>query len=73
MRKRKQAREMQEKREDQRPILKKLRAALLGSFKGAARRKNELCKGGPGVTGTLGKAKSHFYPTQMGSGTAPPG
>ena len=26
----------------------------------------------PGVTGTLGKANSHFDPTQTGSGTAPP-
>ena len=30
------------------------------------------CRGVPGVTGTLGKANSHFDPTQMGSGTAPP-
>ena len=26
----------------------------------------------PGVTGTLGKANSHFDPTQTGPGTAPP-
>ena len=26
----------------------------------------------PGVTGTLGKANSHFDPTQTGSGIAPP-
>ena len=26
----------------------------------------------PRVTGTLGKAKNHFDPTQTGSGTAPP-
>ena len=26
----------------------------------------------PGVTGTLGKANSHFDPTQTGLGTAPP-
>ena len=26
----------------------------------------------PGVTGTLRKANSHFNPTQMGLGTAPP-
>ena len=28
--------------------------------------------GVPGVTGTLGKANSHFDPTQTGPGTAPP-
>ena len=32
----------------------------------------EKRRGVPGVTGTLGKANSHFGPTQMGSGTAPP-
>ena len=36
---------------------------------GAARRKNGLCEGLPGVTGTLGKANSHFDPTQMGRGS----
>ena len=30
---------------EDRPILKRLRAALLRSFKGAARRKNGLCEG----------------------------
>ena len=39
---------------------------------GAARRKNGLCEGVPGVTGALGKANSHFNPTQTGLGTAPP-
>ena len=29
-------------------------------------------RGVPGVSGTLGKANSHFDPTQTGSGTAPP-
>ena len=29
-------------------------------------------RGVPGVTGTLGKANSHFDPTQTGSGTALP-
>ena len=38
---------------------------------GTARRKNGS-RGVPGVTGTLGKANSHFDPTQKGSGTAPP-
>ena len=30
--------------EERRPILKRLRATLLRSFRGAARRKNGLCK-----------------------------
>ena len=41
---RKRAREKHDKRED-RPILKRLRATLLRSIKGAARRKNGLCEG----------------------------
>ena len=32
----------------------------------------QLPRGVPGVTGTLGKANSHFDSTQTGSGTAPP-
>ena len=36
---------------------------------GAARRKNGLCEGVPGVTATFGKASSHFDPTQTVSGT----
>ena len=39
---------------------------------GAARQKNGLCEEVPGLTGTLGKANSHFYPTQTGLGTALP-
>ena len=35
---------------------------------GAARRKNGWCKGSAWVTGTLGKANSHFDPTQTGRG-----
>ena len=35
---------------------------------GAARRKNGLREGVPRVTGTLGKANSHFGPTQTGRG-----
>ena len=50
--------------ENKRPILKKLCAALLRSFRGQ--------HSVPGVTGTLGKATSHFDQTQTGSGTAPP-
>ena len=40
---------------------------------GAARQKMLCLRGVPGVTtGTLGKANSHFDPTQTGSGIAPP-
>ena len=35
---------------------------------GAARQKNGLCVGVPEVTGTFGKANSHFNPTQTGPG-----
>ena len=35
---------------------------------GAARRKMVCVRGVPGVTGTLGKANSHFNPTQTGRG-----
>ena len=35
---------------------------------GAARQKNGLCGGVPRVTGTLGKANSHFDPIQTGRG-----
>ena len=38
---------------------------------GATRQKNGL-RGVPGVPGTLGKANSHFDPTQTGSETASP-
>ena len=38
----------------------------------AARQKNAFCEGSARVTGTLGKANSHFKPTQTGLGTAPP-
>ena len=37
----------------------------------AAQRKNGLCEGVPGVTGTLGEVNSHFDPTQTELGTAP--
>ena len=33
---------------------------------------SEKMKRGAGVSGTLGKANSHFEPTQTRSGTAPP-
>ena len=52
---------------EDRPILKKLRATLLRSFRGLHAKK--ICvRGVPGVTGTLGKANSHFNPTQTGRG-----
>ena len=65
------ARERQEKRDD-RPILKKLRATLLRSFRGLHGEKMVCVRGVSGVTGTLGKTNSHFNPTQMGLRTAPP-
>ena len=64
---RRQSRERQEKRED-RPILKGLRATLLWSFRGLHGEKMVCVRGVPRVTGTLGKAKSHFDPTQTGRG-----
>ena len=39
---------------------------------GATRQKMVCMRGVPGVTGTLGKANSHFNPTQTGLGTALP-
>ena len=55
-----------------RPILKWLRATLLRSFRGLHGEKMVCVRGVPGITGTLGKASSHFNPTQTGLGTAPP-
>ena len=48
------------------PILKRLRAALLGSFRGLHSEKMLCVRGVPGVTGTLGKANSDFNSTQTG-------
>ena len=56
-----------EEREDW-PILKRLRATLLRSFRGLHGEKMVCVNGVPGVTGTLGKANSHFDPTQTGRG-----
>ena len=64
---RRRAKERQEKRED-RPILKRLRATLLRSFRGLRDEKMVCVRGVPGVTGTLWKANSHFNPTQTGWG-----
>ena len=56
-----------------RPILKRLRAILLLWFRGLHGVMTIVCvRGVPGVTGTFGKANSHFNPTQTGLGTAPP-
>ena len=60
------ARERQEKREDSQQILKRLRATLLRSFRGLHGEKLVCVRGVPGVTWTLGKANSHFNPTQTG-------
>ena len=57
---------------EDRPILKRLRATLLRSFWGLHGKKMVCVRGVPRVTGTLGKAHSHFDPTQTGLGTAPP-
>ena len=48
---------------EDKPILKRLRATLLGSFRGLHGEKMVYVRGVPGVAGTLGKAKSHFDPT----------
>ena len=64
------ARERQEKRENMRPILKRLRAAFLRSFMEDG--KKMVCvKEFPGVTGNLLKSNSHFDPTETGSRTTP--
>ena len=69
---RRRAGERQEKREDRPPISKKLPVALLRSFRGQHGEKMVCARGVLGVTVTLGKANSHFDPTQTGLGTAPP-
>ena len=72
MRRRRRAIERQGKGEDRRPISKRLGAALLRLFRGQHGEKMVCVRGVPGVTGTLGKANSHFGPNLTGSGTAPP-
>ena len=57
---------------DRRPILKRLRATPLRSFRGLHGDKTVCVRGVPGVTGTFKKTNSHFNPTQTGLGTAPP-
>ena len=65
MRRRERARERQEKREDRRPILKKLRAALLRSLRGQ-HGDNMVCARG------VVRPTAFFDPTQPGSGAAQP-
>ena len=60
------------KAEETRPILKRLRAALLQSFWGQHGEKMVCVRGVPSLVGILGKTNSHFDPTQTGLGTAPP-
>ena len=57
---------------EDRPILKRLRATLLRSFRGLHGEKMVCVRGVPRVTETLGKTNSNFDSTQTGSGTAPP-
>ena len=60
------------KAEEDRPILKRLRATLLRSFRGLHGKKMVCVRGVTRVTGTLGKTNNHFNPTQAGLGTALP-
>ena len=53
---------------EDRSILKRLHATLLRSFRGLHGKKMVCVRGVHGVTGTLGKANSHFDPTQTGWG-----
>ena len=65
MRIQKRAKERQEKGEDRRPTLKKVRAVLLRSFGGHPGKKMFCARGVLGVTGVLGKA---FRPNPNGVG-----
>ena len=68
---RRRARERQEKRED-RPILKRLRATLLRSFKGLHGEKNGLCEESARGNWDPREGQQPFKPNPNGSGTAPP-
>ena len=70
---RRRARKRQEKSEERRPISKRLRAALLRSFRERHGEKMVCVRRKLRVTGTLGKTNSYFDPTQAESGTGPPG
>ena len=58
--------------ERNRPILKRLSAILLRSFRGLHGEKMVGVRGAPRVTGTLGKTNSQLNPTQTKLRTAPP-
>ena len=62
------ARERQEKGENRRPILKRLRAAFLGSFRGQQSKKMACVREVAGVTRTLGKTKAILTQTKGGRG-----
>ena len=68
MRRQRRARKRQEKGEDRRPILKKLRVAHLRSFRRQQGEKIVCARGIFGVTRILGKVNSHADPTQSGVG-----
>ena len=53
---------------EDRPILKRLRATPLRSFRGLHGEKMICMRGVPGITGTVRKTNSHFDPTQTGRG-----
>ena len=69
MRRRRRARERQGKEEDRRPILKKLRAALLRSFRGQHGEKMICASEVPRVTGTSGRPTA--ISTQLKQGWRP--
>ena len=56
---------------EDRPILKRLHAILLRSFRGLHGEKMVCVRRVPGLTGTLENTSSHFNPIQTGLGTAP--
>ena len=64
----KNERTVKRKEGEDRPTLKRLRAALLRSFRGLHGEKMVCVRGVPGLTGTLGKTNSHFDRTQTGRG-----
>ena len=72
MRRRRRDRERQEKREDRRPIIKKLCAARLGSFRGQHGEKNGLCEGNARGNWDPRKGQQPFQLNSNGVGTSPP-
>ena len=72
MRKQGRTRERQEKRKDRRPILKKLRAAFLQSFRGQHGENMVCTREMPRVTGMAREGQQPFRPNPKGSRTAPP-